>query len=201
MASDDRKDLVRRFVHGDETACQELFEQYAGVVRRRVASRLPARLRRRLSVSDILQETQLVAYRRREDFKANGVRAFGNWLCGIADNKLREAIRRHYGTAKRAADCEVSRGLRPDTARFQGRQPSPSEAAMASESVRRIRQAMDALPGDYREVLRLTRVLGLTLREAAECMGRSHAAVRKLYGRAFCRLVESFASQEERQGG
>jgi len=41
-----------------------------------------------------------------------------------------------------------------------------------------------------REILVMTRVKGLTLRETAERMGRSYEAGKKLYGRAFLRLRE-----------
>ena len=47
---------------------------------------------------------------------------------------------------------------------------------------------MAALPADYREILRLCREEGLTLREAAERMGRSREAAKKLYGRALVRF-------------
>ncbi len=104
--------------------------------------------------------------------------------------KVRETLRQHAGTAKRATDREVSRGMRPDTVQFTAKGPSPSEAAIASELAGRIRAAMQALPEDYRSVLQLTREEGLTLREAAERMGRSREAVKKLYGRALCKLTE-----------
>ena len=48
---------------------------------------------------------------------------------------------------------------------------------------------MRALPDDYRNVLRMALEDGLTLKEAARRMGRSHEAVKKLYGRALARLA------------
>lgn len=185
-------DLMQRFRNGDEEAFRVLFERHAGILKQRIDRWLPARLRRRLAVSDVLQETRIVAFSRREDFEIRGENAFRNWLLGIVEMKMREALRVHAGAAKRAVHHEVTRGQRLDTAHFHGRGPSPSQVSIAAETEEVARRAMAELPEDYREVLRLTREEGLTLGEAAERMGRSPEAVRKLCGRAICRFKAIF---------
>jgi RNA polymerase sigma factor (sigma-70 family) len=143
-------------------------------------------------VSDVLQETRIVAFSRREAFEIRGENAFRNWLLGIVEMKMREALQSHVGAAKRAVHHEVTRGQRLDTAHFRGRDPSPSEVSIAVETEEVARRAMQKLPDDYREVLRLMREEGLTLQETAERMGRSPEAVRKLCGRAICKFKEIF---------
>jgi DNA-directed RNA polymerase specialized sigma24 family protein len=51
-------------------------------------------------------------------------------------------------------------------------------------------QRTGGLPEDYREILLLTRAQGLTIREAAERMGRSLEAAKKLSARALARFGE-----------
>jgi DNA-directed RNA polymerase specialized sigma24 family protein len=51
--------------------------------------------------------------------------------------------------------------------------------------------ALDALSEDHRTILRLVQFDGLTLGAAAERMGRSREAAKKLYGRALTKLGEA----------
>jgi RNA polymerase sigma-70 factor (ECF subfamily) len=181
------KSLVARAREGDEEAFRELFEANAGLLEGRILRDLPEKLRRRVSVADVLQEVRIVAHRRLADFDPDRG-PFRNWLLGIADMNVRSATRRHAGPARKAGRAEITRGARPDTANVAGPGPSPSEVAMTSELRDRLRGAVASLPEDYREVLRLTREEGLRLDETAERMGRSRAAVKKLVSRALCRL-------------
>jgi hypothetical protein len=58
--------LLRRFREGDEAAFRILFEGHAGALSERIRRGLPAPLRRRLAVSDVLQEAHLAAFQHRE---------------------------------------------------------------------------------------------------------------------------------------
>jgi RNA polymerase sigma-70 factor (ECF subfamily) len=186
------KELIRRFRAGDGDALRVLFERHEDILQARIRRRFPPHLHRKVSVSDVLQETRIVAYQRREDFESGGDDGFRNWLLGIADLKAKAAAHRHGGTAKRAAHREVSRNLRPETGQFVGGVPSPSQVAIAAELKELARRAMVSLPDDYRQVLSLAREEQLPLREVAERMGRSREAVKKLYGRALFRFTEAF---------
>ena len=76
------------------------------------------------------------------------------------------------------------RDKRGETADFVGRLPTPSQAAIAGELKERARHALDELPPDYREIIRLVQEEELTMAEAAARMERSRDAVKQLYGRA-----------------
>ena len=65
---------------------------------------------------------------------------------------------------------------------------------MGRELELRIKAAMAALPEDYREALRLVQARRLTLREAAEEMGRTREAMKKLYARAVAKLASLMES-------
>jgi len=185
---DDGPDLCQRFRDGDESAFRSLVDNHEAALRARLAKSVPASLQRRISVADVLQETWMVAFRRRADFAPEKGATFGPWVHGIAAKKLQEEVRRHGRTSKRAADREVTRGARPDTRHFEGGGQTPSVIAGSTEELERVRAAMEQLSEDHRRILILALDQGLPLGEAAIAMGRSREAAKKLYGRAMVRL-------------
>jgi RNA polymerase sigma-70 factor (subfamily 1) len=184
--------LVRRFRDGDEEAFRVLFAHGSPTLAGAVRRRLPDRIRRRISVSDVLQDVALVAFRRRREFTGADEEAFRRWLLGIARHKVQGAIDRHTGKARRSVLREITRDARVDTGQFVGRQPSPSQQAIGAELGALARRALASLPAHYREVLHLVREQQMTLREVAERTGRSREATKKLYGRALWRFIRVF---------
>jgi RNA polymerase sigma-70 factor, ECF subfamily len=182
--------LIVRARRGDPSAEDALFERYRGVLERQVGRLLPRAVRRRVSVSDVVQETRLVAHAGLAAFEDRGDGSYRAWLLGIGEKKTQEAVRTHVRTARRALAREVS-AAQP-SGRVADTRTTPSEAAMASEQREAIRRALAALRPDDAQVLRLLRIEGLSLREAAACMGRSLEATKKLYGRALVRFGKSF---------
>ncbi len=193
---DDGNNLMERFVRGDEEAFRLLVGECAPVLRARARRRMPKKVLRRVSLADIVQEAQIVAFQRCAQFRPGGPASFRNWMLGIVDRKAMEAIERHMEVQKRAVAREVTRGQRPDTAHHVGRQPSPSEHAIAAETAERVQRALATLPPHYQRVLRLAREDGLSLGEVAERTGRSREAVKKVYGRALCKFKEAFEEEQ-----
>ncbi len=182
--------LVQRAKSGDELALTSLFDRHAPRLKRRIRSKLSPAVRRKVSDSDVLQETWMAVTRHLDDFEYRGQGSFVAWAGTIAENAARKQMRRHAGTAKRAAGTEVTRGLRKETVHQAGLAPSPSAAAMGREMRERIREGMRALPESYRTVIELLQHRRVTIVEAAELMGRSPNAVKKLHARALAELAK-----------
>ena len=180
----------------DEDAFRELCVRYEAVVKARIRDQLGAALQRKVSIVDVFQEALVHAHARLDEFEHRGDGAFGAWVAKIAEYKAREAVKRYAGTEKRDVGREVSRGARPDTQRFLGAMPSPSQLAMASERGEAIRAALQALPEDYRRVIELMQGEGLDLDGCAAQLGRSRQATAKLYSRALSRLAELAVPRE-----
>jgi RNA polymerase sigma-70 factor (subfamily 1) len=187
-------DLLELARAGDEAAFEALFARYEPALLRRLRHWIPSNVRRKVSASDLLQETRIVACRRCGEFEVREGANFGQWLDRIARFKLKEALKRHVKAGKRDVRREVTRGARPDTGCVEAQEPTPSQVAIAAETAERVRRAFERLPEHYREVLRLVREERLLLRDVAERMGRSREAVKKLYGRALARFTELFES-------
>ena len=192
MAAPDDSELVRRAQAGDEDAFQALFERHSDVLSGHLDRWMPSMIQRKVSVADLLQEVRIVAFRRLPEFEDRGGASFRAWLKKIAELRVRKVVQRFAGTAKRAVGREVTRGARPDTAHFRSREPTPSQHAIAAETETLVRRALAALPPDYREILRLAQEERLSLADAAERMGRSREAAKKLYGRALAKFTKVF---------
>jgi len=184
--------LIERAQGGDEEAFHALFRDYEGILSRRISRLLPANAGRKVSVADLMQEIRIAAYKGFPKFEHRGEGSLRNWLLTIADHHVQSVMRRFAGTAKRDLGREVTRGARPETAQHHARGASPSAHAIGRETAERIRRALASLSDDHRTVIRLVRDEGLSLREAAESMGRSREAAKKLYGRALVQLKSAY---------
>ena len=172
-------------------------QRYQALLTRHAERQLPASLRPRVSTADVVQEAQIVVHERHREFEDRGEGSFRNWLLKIVDLKVKQVLRTHMATAKRAVGREAAKSTNVKTAYFESSEPSASQVAVGGELQGIARRAMDALPEDYRQVLGLALEQGMRLREVAACMGRSREATKKLYGRALSRFTEEF----QRRGG
>ena len=193
MADSDREqdELLQRFRDGDHEAFRLLTEPHLPVLEARARRRIGARLRKKVSAADIVQEARLVAFRRRADFEAHEPDSLRRWLLAIVDNRARKVIEHHAGTDRRDLARELTRGARPPTVALPGRGRSPSQVAATRELAELTRRARSMLGSDDRELLRLAHDERLPLREVAERLGRSYQAVKKAHARTLVRLGES----------
>jgi RNA polymerase sigma-70 factor (ECF subfamily) len=181
-------DEVRR---GDASAFDRLLAHHRHGLRQFIALRLDPRIQARLDPSDIVQETQLEAYRRMDDFLERRPMPFRVWLRKTAYERLLKLRRYHLEAARRSVACEF--GL-PDQSSlllagpFLDRGPSPSQQLARGELVRRVRQALAELSETDREVLLMRNVDGLPYRDIGCILDLDPAAARKRFGRALLRL-------------
>jgi RNA polymerase sigma-70 factor, ECF subfamily len=192
--------LVERTLAGDERSFETLFGRHEPVLRARLRNVVSAPLRRKVSVSDILQEARLAAYQACASFEPRGDGSVRAWLLRIAELKAYEAIRRFTGVAKRNAAREESGGSHGPAGQLVGREPSPVDGAIAGEFQAALIRAMSRLPDDHREILNLVGVKGMSFVEAGERMARSREAVRKLYGRALSSFTHFLAAERGSDG-
>lgn len=188
------EELARAALEGDERAVEELFDRHSGELRAWVRRRLPAVLRRKVAESDVIQEAYLGAYLNLGRFEGRGEGSFRRWLATILDRRIKQEIRHHLGTQKRGVEQSAANSAEGPMPVAED--PSPSGRAMTRESHARVRAAVRQLSEDHQTILRLVHDEHCTLADAAERMGRSKEAVRKLYGRATTRLAELLGEGE-----
>jgi RNA polymerase sigma-70 factor, ECF subfamily len=183
--------LLRQARAGDRAAFERLFARHRDDLCRVVALRLDARLRARLDPSDVVQESQLVAFRRLDDFLTRRPMSFRLWLRKTTHEQLLKARRRHLGTARRAAGREIPLPERSslDLARhLLAGSESPGAELERQELARRVGRALARLPEADREVLLMRNFEGLSNPEVGALLDLDPGTVSKRHGRALLRL-------------
>jgi RNA polymerase sigma-70 factor (ECF subfamily) len=193
--------LVEQAAGGDAAAWQGLVGRFDARLRRMVAARLNARLQARLSASDVVQETYLVAAGRLPQYAAQPDLPFYLWLRMLAGDQLARAHRYHIDAKCRDATRDVpldGRSL-PEAssaalaAELVGPGRGPQSEAERSERVRLVQQALESLDAADREVLALRHFEQLTNAEAAVVLATTPAAAGKRYVRALLRIKKVLA--------
>ena len=191
----DPQDLLIHARDGDREALGALLEQrraYLGVLARRWLDR---RVQARLDASDVVQATFLEAHRDFERFQGKSLEEFTAWLRRILENNALETLQRH-ASQKRSLRKErrLEDAAEPNLAGVlaDSSQSSPSQRAMRGEAAIQLAAALERLPEDQREAIRLRHLEGWTLTQLAEHFGRSDSAVAGLLKRGLRNLRKQF---------
>src|SRR4051794_17875790 len=194
----DDAEILGRVQSGDQQALAALFSRHRDRLRRMVDFRLDARLRGRVSTSDVLQESYIDALKRLPHFQADPSVPFFIWLRTVTVQRLIEVHRQHLGAQARDAAREVRLGeggaIEASTERMAeliGDATSPSQAAQRLEVMAHLRRALDGLDPIDREVLALRHFEELSNQEVAALLGIQAAAASKRYVRALERLRDA----------
>jgi RNA polymerase sigma-70 factor (ECF subfamily) len=194
VADDDSADtrrLLDRVRAGDATAFGELFARHRPGLVEFLRNHFDPRLKARADPSDVVQETQMEAYRRLADYLARRPMSFRVWLHKTAYDRLGMLRRRHLGAGRRAVGREAalpeasSDGL---ARKLAGRGTSPSREAERAERAAVVRRALARLPADDREILLMRTYEELPYGEIAVLLDVTPAAARQRHGRALVRL-------------
>lgn len=203
MSGDDPLDaLAERAAAGDAAAVDALIAEHVPMLQAYVRLRMGKRLTARESSADVVQSVcrELLSPERR--FAWNGAPAFRAWLFTAALRKIADraaalkAARRDVAREEPAVVVEQGEAF-DRLAACYATVVSPSQVAIGHETLERVDAAFAALPDDYREVVTLSRLVGLDRAGVAQAMGRSEASVRNLLSRALARL----ATEIGRRGG
>ena len=181
--------LLERVAEGDVEALGCVLEGQRNYLRRLLELRMDDELRSRIDPSDVIQETQLAASRRIDDFLKRRPISFKLWLRRKAIEKLIEFQRKHVYAAKRSVRREVRLFEGSSLAAVaQSLAQRPSELMQRRELQDQTNQAIRQLGETDREILLLRHGEDLTNAEVAELLEISAEAASKRYGRAILRL-------------
>jgi RNA polymerase sigma-70 factor (ECF subfamily) len=176
---------------GDKNAFEELFSRHRAFIRQVIDLRLDDRLRSRVDPSDLVQETQMEAFRRLPDYFEREPMPFHLWLRCKAYDRLQAARRRHLGAGKRSVEreCLLPEGSSLHLAeQFMNRGSTPSQRLSQRELVREVRRVLGELSETDREILIMRNLEALSNQEAAQVLAIEPAAASQRYARALLRL-------------
>jgi RNA polymerase sigma-70 factor (subfamily 1) len=182
---------------GDRALVEQLLGQHRDYLRRVAQVRMDGRLARRVDASDVVQEAQMEAFRRIDDFLSNPQVPLKIWLRQLLIDRLLMAQRQHLGAARRA----VARECRNDGASFDAGAlllaggASPSRLVSAQETHERVLILLESLKDQDRDILLMHFIEGLSGPEAAAALGIEPATARQRLGRAIRRLRQAVDEQ------
>ena len=182
---------------GDGAALGVLLQRYHHYLTLLARVQLGRRIQGKIDVLDIVQDVSLEVHRKLGMFRGSSEGEFLAWLRQILSGILANQVRRYLGTKRR--DIRLERDLGEDLDRssrslaggLAATQSSPSAQASRREQAVLLADAIGGLPGDYREVIILRQLEGLSFPQVAERMGRTEDSVKNLWTRALARLRRS----------
>ena len=186
-------------LHNDELAFADAFNAHRPRLRQMLKFRMDPRLQARADLSDVLQETYLEAYRRREHFHKQCGMSFYVWIRHLTIQRLIDLHRRHLVAGKRSVRHEVSVSrthYNPVTSgviarHFIDQMMTPSQVVIRRELIDQLAVSLEELEPLDREILALRHFEEMRNSEIAETLGISDAAASNRYVRALTRLRKS----------
>lgn len=169
------RELLKRFRDGEESAVKAVYERFSGPV---FAISMNI-LRDHALASDATQQTFVKAWQASATYDAD--RNIAPWLFAIARRTAIDIYRRQ------------SRSLVSDDVDSSVRPPSLDTIWEVFE----VRSALDRLPDEEREILRLSHFVGLTHAEISAHLGIPIGTVKSRSHRAHKRLIELLGHLEE----
>jgi RNA polymerase sigma-70 factor (ECF subfamily) len=205
MVEPDVPKLLEMARQGDVEQMGPLLELYRNYLAVLATTQISDRLRRRLSPSDVVQETMLAAYRDFGQFRGTTEHEFLAWLRKVLIHTIHRAVDVHLRAKRRDARREVSieqlggqldRSAANFLYAFVDGGPSPSAAARQREASVALADQLAKLPSHYRDVIVLRNLQGLSFDEVAQRMNRSSGAVRMLWLRAIDKFKRVYEQPE-----
>lgn len=190
MIDDADQELVQRLKARDAGALGEYLTRHRAALLAYIEKNMGAAVRSKVEPDDVLQEVSSEAVRSLPAYDLGDRDPFG-WLCQLAQRRIIDAHRHHFGAQKRAARREVSLATPiGETSRralvdlLVASMTTASRAFSRDQKRIQLEAAMQQLPDEQREALRMRYVEGLPSKEIAERLGKSDGAVRVMLSRA-----------------
>ena len=185
--------LLQRARLGNTEALGQILQLYRNYLTILATTQLDRRLRRRVSPSDLVQDAMLAAHTDFAKFQGCSERELLAWLRQILINCLHHVIETHLRAKMRDMRREISveqvgatldRSACNFTNMLADHGPSPSAPMLQRERAVALADQLARLPPQYRDVIVLRNLQGLSFDEVADRMDRKPGTVRMLWLRA-----------------
>lgn len=194
--------LIEEINSGSEPALLTFLERHRAPLLAFINKNMSDALKSKVEAADILQEVSLNAV---DSFKSMDFEQKPpfNWLCHLAERRIIDNHRKYFQVQKRAAGREARQ---PVSAEGAGQGfvdlliasiTSPSQAFSRGAKEMKLLIALESLPEEAREAIRLKYVEGLPAKEIAEQLGKSDVAVRVMISRSMGKLQELLKHEDE----
>jgi RNA polymerase sigma-70 factor (ECF subfamily) len=195
--SSNPEELLCRARAGSNPDLGQLLELYRKYLTLLARLHIGRRLQGKVDAADLVQDTFLQAHRDFGQFRGTVEEEFIGWLRQILAHNLAMCVRRYFGTQRRDVRLERELAVELDQSSrdldqgLLAKASSPSNQAARREQAVLLAGALGELTDDYREVIILRHMEGLSFPEVARRMGRTVDSVKKLWPRAIVQLRRS----------
>jgi len=181
-------ELIRRVCAGESEAFEELVRPYERMVYVTAVSVV----RNQADAEEVAQEAVFKAFSKLTSFRAEC--RFSTWLVQITYNEAKMRLRKDRQHLYESIDDEQHNSEGDYWPKdFADWRPIPSELLERKETREALQSAINALSPTYREVVILRDVQNLSIRETADVLGISDAAVKTRLLRARLLLRDALA--------
>jgi RNA polymerase sigma-70 factor, ECF subfamily len=193
-AATSHEQLLGLAKQGDSAALGRLLESYRAYLRVLARVQIGRHLQGKVDASDLAQEACLGAYRDFPQFRGTTEKELLAWLRQVLASLMANLVRHYKCTKRRDVRLERQLALELDQSSqaldrsLVAPQSSPSEQASRREQSVVLATALGQLPDEWRELLILRHLEGLTFPEVAERLGRSIDSLKKQWPRALAAL-------------
>lgn len=139
-----------------------------------VNARLPTQLRRLIGASDIVQSVLFVANKKPSAFRGNTEEELRAWLVTIARNKIIDGLRRFRASPPTGSGAAAWGDL-------AAKEDTPSQVLSLQEDVLRLILAIDDLPTDIRNIVRLRYSHSLTFEQISQQLNIPTTSCRRFW--------------------
>jgi RNA polymerase sigma-70 factor (ECF subfamily) len=179
---------------GDRPALGRLLELYRAYLLVLARVQIGRRLQGKADPDDLVQEAFLGAFRDFAQFRGTTEKEFLAWLRQVLASLLANLVRHYQGT--QARDVRLERRLAAELDQsshaldrgLAAAQSTPSQQAVRREQSVMLADALGRLPEEWRDLLILRHLEGLTFPEVAQRLGRTVDSVKKQWPRALASL-------------
>jgi RNA polymerase sigma-70 factor (ECF subfamily) len=180
--------LLERARNGSDRAAQEFVRRFGPALLRVVRRKLDKRLRSKFDSMDFVQAAWASFFAiPRDEFQFKGSKPLAWYLIQVARNKVTEAVRQRLELEKFDVKREKPlHYLETERTTALGREPNPSEIAIAREEWAKLKQDQ---PSHYQEILE-SRGAGYTVKEIADHLHMDERSVRRVMERFRRRMKE-----------
>ena len=185
---------------GDQAALDQLARHVRGYLLLVANRELSPSLQRKIGPSDLVQETFVQLQKNLVQFRGSSEQELLAWVRRILINGIHDIHRRYRADMRDAAREQPLGG---DS--IEGLLPTdpasdtlfPDDAVIARETIETLHQAIQRLPDEYREVLRLRTWDRLSFAVVGTRMNRTADAARMLWNRAVQRLQQKMERDDD----
>jgi RNA polymerase sigma-70 factor (ECF subfamily) len=155
-------------------------------------------IRSKLDSMDLVQDAFVLALQDLEDFTYKDEGDFLRWLSKIVENRIRDNVKKLHADKRNIRKEVLLHNRAPTTGKsFAGAlEPivttTPSVIVSKGEDLDKLEKAINKLTPEYREVIILKKIEGLSYKEIGNKLGKSSDAVGMLVSRAMISLINTF---------